>query len=71
VTSSGQGVAIAIANTECTAPVTLLGFEVPCNWSGPADVDVDSDGTAQWVCPYCHTLHETTADDLGIGEPPC
>lgn len=71
MSSSGQGVAVEVANTECTEPVILLGQEVPCNWTGIQDVDVDSDGTAWWTCPYCRTLHETTAEALGMGEAPC
>lgn len=68
--TSGVNVVRYTVNTYCTQPVTLMGFDLECNWDGDVDVYVDSDNSAVFVCGNGHH-NETTWDALGMDEVPC
>ena len=57
--TSGENVTRYTIDTYCTEPVTLLGFDLDCNWAGEVDVYVDSDNSAVFVCGNGHTNNTT------------
>ena len=61
--TSGEAVTRHTLNTYCTEPVTLMGFDLACNWSGDVDVYVDSDNSAVFTCGNGH-VNETTWDAI-------
>lgn len=65
--TSGQGRSCTVVDTFCTKDVLYWRmFEKPCNFTGEVDVYADTDGYADWTCPYCGQVNETTTDRLGL-----
>ena len=68
VATSGEDETLSLVQTSCTRPVTLLGADVLCDWSGIEELRSYSDGHALWECPYCDHIHETHISEW---EPSC